>query len=111
MHTAYTHSYFFVLAPPPELNLRITPSSPHILRLNQGDSLSLSCSVSSEALFTSLTWTRGSTVVTDVSQTSETLLLSIPTVQFEDGGVYSCTVVEPSGESQTLSILVEVDGE
>lgn len=89
----------------------ITPSSTDVLRLNQGDSLSLSCSVSPGSQFTSLTWTRGSTQITGVSQTSETLFLSIAAVAFADGGVYSCTVVEPTGDSQALSIRVEVDGE
>ncbi len=89
----------------------IAPSSSNILRLNQGESLSLSCFVSPGAHFSSITWTRGSTLITDVSQASETLLLSIAAVEFEDGGVYSCTVVDPTGDSQSLSIRVEVDGE
>ncbi len=89
----------------------VTPSSPDPLRLNQGDSLSLSCSVSPGSQFSSITWTRGSIIITSVSQTSDTLLLSIAALEFEDGGVYTCTVVLPNAASETVSIRVEVDGE
>ena len=89
----------------------VTPRSPDPLRFNEGDSLSLSCSVSPGSQFSSIIWTRGSTTITSVSQTSDTLLLSIAAIEFEDGGVYTCTVVIPNADSETVSIRVEVDGE
>ena len=99
------------VASPPELNPTISPSSPDPLVLNQGDVLSLTCSVTPGSVFSSITWTRGSSPITNVAQTSNTLLLSIASVAFEDGGVYVCTVVDDSGSTEAVSIRVEVHGE
>lgn len=90
----------------------VTPSSPNPLIRTQGEPLTLSCSVSpSGSQYSSLVWTRGSTVVTNVAQTADTLLLNVIAVQFQDGGLYTCTLVETNGDTQTASIQVEVNGE
>lgn len=96
--------------PPTPLAVLLTPSSPNPLILTLEDDLALRCGLEPGSEPGVLSWLKDGSSLgpPGISQDSQGLLLSVPTVQVEDGGVYTCKADSSDGRAASAMITVEV---
>lgn len=94
---------------PASFQVTITPSDQDPLQVMEGGNAAIRCSVPAGTPLSSITWVRASgTVLTEVTQFPDGLLLALSSAGSEDTDLYTCTVVDVNGNNRSGSIGITV---